>query len=152
MTDTLSLAGALARAASEFNRIEPPAALRERVLDAVQPVAEPILKPPQPARPWAWGSGGAFAAVLLGSAALMLRQPATEALADEPETGRFMPLVPAEHWPRDSSQAWLVSTEMPRERLAALGLPFDPAHAGDSVRAELLVRASGEVLAVRLVR
>ena len=44
----------------------------------------------------------------------------------------------------------LVNTELRRDRLVALGLPFDPARAGDSVRAELLVRPSGEVLAVLL--
>jgi hypothetical protein len=44
-----------------------------------------------------------------------------------------------------------VSTELQGERLSALGLPFDPARAGDSVRAELLLHPSGEVLAVRFV-
>jgi hypothetical protein len=48
-------------------------------------------------------------------------------------------------------RAWLVSTELPRERLAALGLPYDPSRAAERVRAELLVHASGDVLAVRLL-
>jgi hypothetical protein len=147
MNDKLTLAGALARAAGEFERIEPPPALRERVLDAVAPGRQAAR-----ASPWAWGGGATFAAVLVGSAVLMLRQSAVEAPAGEAGAGAFVPLVPAERWPPASSQAWLVSTEMPRERLAAFGLPFDPARAGDSVRAELLVRASGEVLAVRFVR
>jgi len=47
--------------------------------------------------------------------------------------------------------AWVVTTEMPQERLAAIGLPYDPARAAERVRAELLVAASGEVLAVRLL-
>jgi hypothetical protein len=111
MSENLTLAGALTRAAVELERIEPPAALRELVLDAAQPRVE------------AAGDDG----------------------------GAFVPLVPAEHWPRAPAQAWLVSAEMPRERLAALGLPFDPARTGASLRAELLVRESGEVLAVRFV-
>jgi len=41
---------------------------------------------------------------------------------------------------------------MPRERMALLGLPFDPARAGQPVRAELLMQPSGEVLAVRFLR
>ena len=36
--------------------------------------------------------------------------------------------------------------------LAALGLPFDATRAGESVRAELLVRPSGQVLAVRFLQ
>ena len=51
-----------------------------------------------------------------------------------------------------SCAAWLVSAELPNERLAALGLPYDPARAGETVRAELLVHRSGDVLAVRVVR
>ena len=66
--------------------------------------------------------------------------------------GGFFPLVPPERWPRDAAPAWLVRTELPGERLAALGLPYDPARAGDRVRAELLLHPSGEVLAVRLVQ
>ena len=56
-----------------------------------------------------------------------------------------------ERWPAGETQAWLVRTEMPEERLAALGLPYDPARAGESVRADLLMHPSGEVLAVRFV-
>jgi hypothetical protein len=48
--------------------------------------------------------------------------------------------------------AWLVPTELPRDRLALLGLPFDPARAGERVPAELLVDRDGDVLAVRIVR
>ena len=48
--------------------------------------------------------------------------------------------------------AWVVTTELPQQRLAALGLPYDPGRAADRLRAELLVAASGEVLAVRLLR
>jgi hypothetical protein len=35
--------------------------------------------------------------------------------------------------------------------LAALGLPFDPARAAEPVRAELLMHASGDVLALRVI-
>ena len=68
----------------------------------------------------------------------------------------FVPLVPAERWERlageGASSAWLVPTEMPRARLAAMGLPYDPGRAAETVRAELLMQGDGEVLAVRLLR
>ena len=48
-----------------------------------------------------------------------------------------------------NSAAWLVPTEMSQSTLAMLGAPFDPSVTG-TVRAELLVNAQGDVLAVRL--
>ena len=59
--------------------------------------------------------------------------------------------IPASDLSR-ADAAWLVSAELPSERLAALGLPYDPARAGETVRADLLVHRSGDVLAVRVVR
>ena len=44
----------------------------------------------------------------------------------------------------------LVETEVPRTMLAALGLPVTPENAGEAVRAEMLVGATGEPLALRL--
>jgi hypothetical protein len=45
----------------------------------------------------------------------------------------------------------VVTTELAQERLAAMGLPYDPGHAAERLRAELLIAGSGEVLAVRLL-
>jgi hypothetical protein len=142
MNDHVTLAAALARTAAEFNRLEPPPALWHQVLDrAIRPRVFAL-------RPWALG-GAICAAAMLGTALMILGPPQRPPAPQDAGAGDFLPLVPAERWPRDPAQAWLVSTEMSSERLASLGLPIDPAHAGDSVRAELLVRASGEVLAVR---
>lgn len=91
-------------------------------------------------------------AEVVGSVLLMLSGPTLEPLAPELRMSGFVPVVPQERWPTDDSPAWLVSTDLQRDRLAALGLPFDPTRAGESVRAELLVRPSGQVLAVRLVQ
>jgi len=44
----------------------------------------------------------------------------------------------------------LVEAEVPRTMLAALGLPVAPEQAGETVRAEMLVAADGEPLALRL--
>ena len=103
------------------------------------------------------------AGLLLAAAALLVgldtrpsaggRLPAALVAGD---TGTaFLPVRGAE-WPGpatgDPGVAWLVEAELPRERLALLGLPFDPARAGDRVPAELLLNPDGEVIAVRLVR
>jgi hypothetical protein len=44
----------------------------------------------------------------------------------------------------------MVETQVPRTSLASLGLPVTPENAGDSVKAEMLVAADGEPLALRL--
>ena len=79
----------------------------------------------------------------------------------------FVPVVTPQRWqqvvPRLSSdyaatdaetgaRAWVVAAEVPAAQLARFGLPFDPAHAGEPVRAELLLHSSGEILAVRYAR
>jgi hypothetical protein len=63
----------------------------------------------------------------------------------------FMPLVDNEAL-AEAQHGWIVPTEMPLAELAALGLPFDASRAGDTVRAELLMNESGEVLAVRVLQ
>jgi hypothetical protein len=168
---TPTLAHALRQARDELALEQPPAGLLPKLqhhLAASAPSAPPQAphqahppaqqrpSPRQPAlrwAPWLWSGGLAFTAVLVGSVVLMLTAPAPDLPfpdARELRMTGFVPLVAAERWPADAAPAWLVSTELRQDRLALLGLPYDPAHAGDSVRAELLVRACGEVLAVRL--
>lgn len=110
-------------------------------------------------------SGGAFylaAGLLLiaGLAAWWLlgrapTGPAALHLANRAALGTaFVPVGAADQLPQVAQAgglAWLVRTELPRERLALLGLPFDPARAGERVPAELLLNPNGEVLAVRIV-
>ena len=109
-------------------------------------------------RPAAWSGAAACALVVLVSALLMLQGPPrpTEAGPLQARASDFLPVAAPERWQhlgRDGQDAaWLVTTEMPRDRLAALGLPYDPARAGENVRAELLMHPSGEVLAVRFLR
>lgn len=76
-------------------------------------------------------------------------------LVDDGGSG-FVPVASAERFAElwqggaQAAPAWVVRTELPRERLASLGLPYDPARAGEPVRAELLMHPAGDVLAVRL--
>lgn len=51
-----------------------------------------------------------------------------------------------------AGRVWLLSTEIPQSRLAALGLPYDPARAGERVPAQLLMHGATDVLAVRVIR
>jgi hypothetical protein len=45
----------------------------------------------------------------------------------------------------------LIEANVPRMMLASYGVPVNPESAGDSVRAEMLVSASGQALAMRFV-
>lgn len=146
----------LRQAAAELGAQQPPPALAARVRAAALPAAAPVAhardrRTPWLGARWAGGAAVAFAVVVLGSALLVLRPPPPVVVDDGLRFGGFVRVVPPERWPAGGTQAWVVTTELPAERLAALGLPYDPARAADSVRAELLMQASGEVLAVRFV-
>lgn len=110
----------------------------------------------------AWGGGalGATAALLL--CALLLLDPpgsgvsAQAAQASNRAGSGFIPLVPEREFRAAlatgrGAAVWLQPAELPRERLALLGLPFDAARADETVRAELMLNPSGQVLAVRIL-
>jgi hypothetical protein len=111
----------------------------------------------------AWGSGalGAAAALLL-SALLWVEPPGAAGVqvAAAPAGSGFIPLVPDAELRAAlgavvdggrSAAVWLQPAELPRERLALLGLPFDAARADETVRAELMLNPSGQLLAVRIL-
>ncbi|RVU49724.1 hypothetical protein [Rubrivivax rivuli] len=143
------LAEVLREAGAELQGRQPPPRLLRQLRAAMAP------------RPWwqrVWAAGprapaAAFATVLVGTALLLVMRPAVNPpLVDEAlQDSGFVAVAPPQHWPQSDTPAWLVSTELQRERLATLGLPFDPSRAGEAVRAELLLHPSGEVLAVRLL-
>lgn len=147
----------------ELRRTEPPAALGERIFSALQaaPARTVAVLSPTPAlqaraAPRGMGAGamamGVLAVVFVGSVWW-----ATTASSQAVRASPFVALVSEQRLrqlarePLDQGPPWVVATELPRERLAAFGLPFDPARAGESVRAELLMHPGGEVLAVRIV-
>ncbi|MBN8504506.1 MAG: hypothetical protein J0L58_08505 [Burkholderiales bacterium] len=112
-------------------------------------------------RKLAWG-GSWFAGALLLAATLLLSfeppalHPPASASFAQADSG-FLPVVSQEEWRRamaGQAQApvWLMPAELPRERLALLGLPFDASRADERVRAELMLHASGQLLAVRFVQ
>jgi hypothetical protein len=170
---SMPLADLLRDAALGLGQVQPPAALRERIVARWQPdlplragrhLSRPGRRRLQRVgwrvpRAWAWSGAAACALALLLSLLLAWPWPAPEsgARADARlvATSGFVPLVGPERWRQltadAATPAWLVTTELPRERLAAIGLPFDPARAAEPVRAELLMHASGDVIALRVI-
>lgn len=88
----------------------------------------------------------AGAALIIGPAAHTGARAMTQQVATA-----FIPLVSSDRMGAQNL-GWVVETDLPRANLAALGLPYDPARAGDTVRAEMLVNPAGEVLAVRFMQ
>ncbi len=153
------LSDVLRQMRAELQAQTPPAALQARVRAAALAAPRAALVRDGAPRvhtwrtgPWAWSAAAVFASLLVGAVLLLRLPPPLPMWVDEaPHHGDFMAVVPAERWPRGSASAWLVGAELQRERLPALGLPYDPARAGETVRAELLLHPSGVVLAVRLL-
>jgi len=152
----MPLAELLSAAAGELRHLHPPAGLRERVLATAR-----SARPMRPRRRgWVWALAGSGAAVgmaaLLVAILLLLAGPVAPPSDHAARLASgFVPVASAGRWQQllsdSATPAWLVTTEMPRDRLAALGLPFDPARAAEPVRAELLLHASGEVIAMRVI-
>lgn len=169
--DTEPLAAALRRAAADLAGHAPPPAVQAAVQARLAPRAQAV---PQfvgaggvPVRrgAWApWTTAALCGVLLIASTALLLRPPggaAGQPMADagwaaDTASPGFLPAASAERWLGPAgvargAPAWVVSAELPRERLAEFGLPFDPSRAADTVRAELLLRGNGEVMAVRVL-
>jgi hypothetical protein len=162
---------ALLRAAAAELDAQPVPALRPATLDALSAGPAPAPRRRRfgwPALPQALlgpalGTAAvAFGLMLVAGTALVLMAPrdiersaGDASLLLQAAGPGFVAVAPQERWLRlrdEGGAAWVVNTELPQQGLAAMGLPFDPRHAADPVRAELLMRASGEVLAVRVLR
>ena len=103
-----------------------------------------------------WGMAGGLggAAVMVTMFMLSLQAPpqvadGAEALAGFGHGADFIALEPLERIKREPNQR-IVEAEITRTALASLGMPVTPENAGDRVRAELLIGASGQPLALRL--
>jgi hypothetical protein len=149
-------------ARAEFARLRPDATRDTAVLATltrqlhVRHAAAHLDEPRWPRRlALASGALGSTAALLM-SAMLLLDPPGSHASPLVNAGSGFIPLVPDADFRAAlaagrSAAVWLQPTELPRERLALLGLPFDAARADEFVRAELMLNPSGQVLAVRLL-
>ena len=106
------------------------------------------------ARGGAWSVG---ALLLLATALLLIEPPQALAPGGLAHDSGFMPVVSAEEWRQamagqPQAAVWLMPAELPRERLALLGLPFDAGRADQTVHAELMLHPSGRLLAVRVLQ
>jgi hypothetical protein len=154
----MPLSELLRSTAAELKHLQPPPSLSDRVLASQRALSvhSPLSRPDR--RRWrlsvAWSGAALGTAALCGSLLLLFTAP-RQPLDAVPAAAGFVPVVGPERWRqlvRDSATpAWLVIADLPREKLAALGLPFDPARAAEPVRAELLMHASGDVLALRVI-
>jgi hypothetical protein len=177
MKETNRLQGAMAALRSDLDQHSPPplppvalAALRRRAIEQRHrqgatkagklTKAAGAVNTAMAAALWcrrvlAWPGAAGIAAVILLSLLLMW-QPQRAVEPPAAPVAAFVPVVPAERWAAwtaaPESQAWLISTELPQQRLGQYGLPYDPARAAEMQEAQLLVAPSGEVLAVRLLQ
>jgi hypothetical protein len=152
-----------ARAELAERRPEPTqdAALLTRLtrLQQAQSLRPALASGPSLPRQAAWGGAWLAGGLFLLAAALLLLEPPGRAWTPDrlPADSGFLPVVSPDEWRRamaGEAQAavWLMPTELPRERLALLGLPFDATRANEPVRAELMLHPSGQLLAVRFVQ
>lgn len=142
-----TLAATLDRLRNDLAQAEPPARLpaaARRAVAARRPRARWVR----------WSGAVACGLVLLVSVLLMVPPPGpVTSRAAVSSADVVVPLVPLEQWSGGGAQAgWLVRAELTADRLATLGLPYDPARAADTVQAEVLVDPAGRVLALRLPR
>ena len=153
-TDT-ALSRQLALAAHELRAQMPPATLLPAIHRQLRGGRWKVRTLRARGLSWLGWGGLSTAAVLLATlivaSAVADSEPTLSEAASEGDG--FVRLVGADAWQRAQAQqgsTWLVSAEVPQARLAALGLPYDPARAGERIPAELLIHSSGEVLAVRV--
>jgi len=105
------------------------------------------LSPPQ------WGAAGALCSLSV-VAMLLALSPHRAVTVGAPVIGldngsAFIALESLERIEQEPDTR-VVEAELPRTALAPLGVPVDPASAAATVRAEMLVAADGQPLAVRL--
>ena len=169
----IPLAQQLRSARDDLRLLQPPPHVLPQLLAALdqQRLLAPAKGPSLSARCRAWlaqlsplGLGGpgmgprasmATACLLAMTVGLIvLLQPSPppgqdEAWAQARASAGFVPLVSTTRIAGNSA-AWLVPAELSHANLASLGAPFDPSRANETVHAELLVNARGDVLAVRI--
>jgi hypothetical protein len=148
-----SLRQALRGLGEALRDVSPPAALRQRVLTACETARQTPVVPaaagiasaaslPTPVLPtnrgarWAARLGLTTSVLVVSAGAVFISaspsQPVVATVgAPVAEATAFLPLVPMERLgqlarePQPEGPPWVVTTELPRERLAALGLPYD---------------------------
>jgi hypothetical protein len=145
----------LALASHELRAQLPPATLLPAIHLRLDRGLSKTRTPAARWRSWFGWAGLGTACAAIAAALVVHSMTGVETSTEGASDDGFVALVSNDAWQRartESGRTWLVTTELPHSRLAALGLPYDPTRAGEPVRAQLLMHSSGEVLGVRLAR
>ncbi|PWF46687.1 hypothetical protein [Massilia glaciei] len=104
-----------------------------------------------------WGMAGGLGACMMALLVFTLAPTAPSApgaaplpMIDDDDGGAFLALAPLERIEREAAPQ-MVEADLSGAALASLGVALTPETAGDTVRAEMLVSAEGQPLALRLV-
>jgi hypothetical protein len=155
MTNDSILAAPMATLRAEMEKQAAPTGVEDALMQAFAQA--------HPARRWyhtlgagRWRIAGGLTAAALALLVLAIApQPAVQmtpgqqSLAALEAGGEFIALDSLDRIEREPAPR-MVETELPRTALAALGVEITPENAGESVKAEMLVAANGDPLAVRL--
>jgi hypothetical protein len=151
-TDNRALAAPLAALRHSLGAVDAPPGVEKELMAAFAARHKPLpwYRRPQAAR---WGLAGGVGSTALVLAAVLLTmhapvQMGAGALAAD-ERGDFIALQPLARIEAETAPG-VLETDVPRAALAPLGVSVTPENAGDMVRAEMLVSADGEPLALRL--
>ena len=96
-----------------------------------------------------WGLAGGLGSAALVAMVFMLSPPQAPQAVAATGGSAFIALEPLERIRREPNPR-IVETQIARTALAGLGVPITPENAGDQVRAEMLIGADGQPLALRL--
>jgi hypothetical protein len=142
---------------AEAGRLQTPRGVEQELLQAFARLHAPRRRWYHALAGRGWALAGGLSDLAAGALVLAfaLRPPApadggqraTRAALDD--QGVFIALDSAERIAAEPAPR-VVAADVPRTSLAALGVPLTPENAGESVRAEMLVGADGQPLAVRL--
>lgn len=94
-------------------------------------------------------AGGAIALAALAVIVLVKAPSGGPPLIQQDDGAVFIALDSLERIESEANTR-MIEADLPRMELASLGVPVTPENAGDSVRAEMLVSADGDPLALRL--
>lgn len=141
---------------AEIGRLDTPRAVEKELLLAFARLHPPRHRWYHGLKGRGWALAGGLAGLAAGALVLAfaLHTPGVDdgradTLAARDDSGLFIALDSAERIAAEPAPR-MVAADVPRASLAALGVPLTPENAGDSVRAEMLVAADGQPLALRL--
>jgi hypothetical protein len=148
----------LAELRGETAKLDAPRGVEKELLQAFARQFPPKKRWYQKLAPgWAVAGGLSTAVTAMTVFGLLLHNPRlgadpdarSRAMISRDGGGLFIALESPERIEQEPAPR-MVETEVSRSSLAPLGVPLTPENAGDTVRAELLLGADGQPLAVRL--